>query len=151
MFERINFLATECNFQFRSWQDRYGHGFWAVLIPLGADDEGLPHVSGSGDNDAWDGTHHMLATDWLPIATAGGSMLAAMEKLEARLATLPLTTPQLPLANPLAHEAFWDWNLLTIDAFNGLAPFAYDRGPLPDPLGRTLDVAIEQGRAKGII
>ena len=151
MFERINFLVTECHFQFRSWQDRYGHGFWAVLIPFGADDEALLSVSGSGDNDALDGTDHMLATDWLPIATAGGSMLDALDNLEARLATLPLINAPVPLTNPHDNKAFADWCFMTIDSFNGLAPFAYGRGPLPEPLGRTFDAAIEQGRAKGVI
>lgn len=86
----IEKLVKEKNFVLLTWNDRYssGSGAWACCLPYLSQCQVVHDASDDGDLEMIPKTEYLLNAKWLPVLT-GSNAMDALQKLEARLATLP--------------------------------------------------------------
>jgi hypothetical protein len=109
MFERIDLLVTKHGFCLQAWEDRYCKGVWAALGTLENEVDTVRDLSSAGDLDMIPAMDYVDSAKWMPYAT-GSTLIDAMAKLEAILATLP--------ADQLARGT--DWSRLVYEAIDNL-------------------------------
>lgn len=118
----IDKLVKEKNFVLLTWDARYSSGAWACCLPYLSQCEVVYEASSDGDTLMIPKMEYLLNTNWLPLVD-GSSAMDALEKLEARLATLP--------TDFLADN---DWVYATDEAINYLSrtqkKYAHDEGGL---------------------
>lgn len=85
----IDKLVKEKNFVLLVWDDRYSDGAWACCLPYLYQCEVVRDASDGGDTTMIPETEYLLNTKWLPVLNTGSSAMDSIQKLEARLATLP--------------------------------------------------------------
>lgn len=84
----IDKLVKEKNFVLLTWNARYTSGAWACCLPYLFQCEAVLEASEDGDVEMIPKTEYLLNASWLPVLI-GSNAMDALQKLEARLATLP--------------------------------------------------------------
>lgn len=86
----IDKLVKEKDFVLLVWNDNYSIGnAWACCLPYLYQCEVVRDSSDGGDLTVTPETEYLLNAKWLPVLNTGSSAMDAIQKLEARLATLP--------------------------------------------------------------
>jgi hypothetical protein len=89
-FPLISRLVAERSFTFHAWDDRYSLGVSVVLSNTHGGAQALNDYLECGDMDRDALLDFLWEAGWLPCLT-GRSMMVAMQNLEERLASLPLS------------------------------------------------------------
>lgn len=83
----ISLLVEKHGFQLLCWDDRYSKGIWAACMPWLQQAQDVSDASDTGDSDMIPAMEYLQDCDWLPAVT-GGTLVAALARLEERLATI---------------------------------------------------------------
>ncbi|MFK4706070.1 hypothetical protein ABIC83_002909 [Roseateles asaccharophilus] len=83
----VSLLVEKQNFQLLCWDDNYGKGIWAVCMPWLRQAQDVNDAAEAGDSEMIPATEYLQECEWLPAVT-GETLLAALQRLEDRLASI---------------------------------------------------------------